>query len=95
LDARLRSALNFWRVAGPALVPGWWNQTPIPDALRSRYSLTVELIVALQQLGYTQALSTATDLRDFWRSLPQMNDPAGLNRMVEECDKLIADLRAN
>lgn len=95
LDARLRTELNFWRATGSGLVLGWWNQTPIPGALRSRYSLTLQLVLALQQIRYPQALLTARELRDFWRSLPQLNDPSGLNQMAEECDKLITHLRPN
>lgn len=34
-------------------------------------------------------------LRDFSRSLPQLNDPSGLNQIAEECDKLIGQLQAN
>ena len=93
LNARLREELEFWRVTAPSLARGWWNETPIADALRNRYSITMELVVALQHTHYGDALSTATELRDFWRSLPQLNDPSGLDQMVEQCDRLIGHLR--
>jgi hypothetical protein len=53
------------------------------------------LICGLEQTHYVAALNRATRLRDFSRSLPQLNDPSGLNHMAEECDKLIDQLRAS
>lgn len=93
LTARLRRELAFWKTAGPNLTPGWWNQdlnsgTP----LRGRYSQTYELIVALESTHYSPARKTAIELRDLWRSLPQLNDSSGLDQMSEECDKLISQL---
>ena len=93
LNGRLRRELAFWKTAGPNLTPGWWNQdlnsgTP----LRGRYSQTYELIVALESTHYSPARKTAIELRDLWRSLPQLNDSSGLNQMAEECDKLISQL---
>jgi hypothetical protein len=49
----------------------------------------------LEQVGYPGALDTAIRLRDFWRSLPQLNDPSGLDQMTDECDKLITQLQTN
>ena len=96
LNARFREALSFWRATGPTLSPGWWNQDVTPHApLRERYGQTIQLIRGLELTHYSAALSTAIQLRDLWRSLPQLNDPSGLNQMVEECDKLVDELRAN
>jgi len=33
-----------------------------------------------------------TEFRDFWRSLPQLDDKSGLNQMSEECDKILLAL---
>jgi hypothetical protein len=35
------------------------------------------------------ALDTAIQLRDLWRSLSQLNDPDGVDRMADECEALI------
>jgi hypothetical protein len=94
LTARLARDLEFWRTVGPGLHQGWWNDDPTPDSpLRNRYAQTLELIRALDEIHFPGALSTAIALRDFWRSLPQLDDPTGLNRMSEESDKLIHDLQ--
>jgi hypothetical protein len=96
LNSRLQKELAFWQATAPSLSQGWWNQDATPHApLRERYVQTFQLILGLERTHYTPAAITATHLRDFWRSLPQLNDPSGLNRMAEECDKLVAHLRTN
>ena len=96
LHSRLRQELAFWKSTGPCLSQGWWNADARPHApLRERYSETYELILGLEQTHYSASLNTAEQLRDFWRSLPQLNDPSGLNHMAEECDKLISRLQNN
>lgn len=96
LTSRLQQELAFWQATGPSLSQGWWNQDPTPHApLRERYSQTFQLILGLERTHYTPALITATNLGNLWRSLPQLNDPSGLNQMAEECDKLVEHLRAN
>lgn len=95
LNARLRAQLKFWRATGPSLAVGWWNEIPTSEPLRNRYSLTIELVLALERIRYADALSTARELRDFWRSLPQLNDPRGLKQLSEECDRLIQHLTSN
>jgi hypothetical protein len=94
LNRRLQLDLAFWRSTGPSLSQGWWNENSTPHApLRERYGETYQLILGLQQIHYPGALNTAMQLRDFWRSLPQLNDPSGLSQIAEECDKLIAQLQ--
>jgi hypothetical protein len=94
LNIRLRNELEFWRAKGPALPKGWWNQieTPGLDLLRSRYLRTFQLVLALQRVHYSEAATTARELSVFWKSLPQLNDPSGINQMANECDKLIDQL---
>lgn len=94
LNRRLQQDLVFWKSAGPTLRQGWWNQdlnsgTP----LRGRYSVTHELVLALTHTHYPPARTTAIELRNFWRSLPQLNDPSGLNQMANDCDQLINQLQ--
>lgn len=96
LNARFKEVLSFWRATGPTLSPGWWNQDTTPYApLRERYGQTIQLIRGLELTHYSAALDTAIQLRNLWRSLPQLNDPSGLNHLAEECDKLVDELRAN
>ena len=90
LNNRLRQDLAFWTSRGPSLSVGWWNRdTSIHAPLRDRYAQTYQLILALELTRYQPAIRTAADLRDFWRSLPQLNDPSGLDQIASECEKLV------
>ena len=96
LNSRLQQEFAFWQATAPSLSQGWWNQDPTPHApLREKYVQTFQLILGLERTHYTPALITAKNLGNLWRSLPQLNDPSGLNQMAEECDKLVDLLRAN
>ncbi|HLY61459.1 MAG TPA: hypothetical protein VKV95_11990, partial [Terriglobia bacterium] len=83
-----------WQATGPKLQQGWWNQDAKPDApLRLRYGQTIQLIRGLRRTHYMPSLTTVIQLRDLWRSLPQLNDPSGLNQLATECDSLISHLQ--
>lgn len=93
LARMLEQDLKFWRTEGPNLTNGWWNQDPTPEApLRLKYDETIEVIRALDLLRYRPASRAAAELRDFWVSLPQLNDPSGLNQMAQECGLLVKHL---
>jgi hypothetical protein len=95
LNTRLQHDLAFWKSRASSLSVGWWNEdTSIHAPLRERYDQTYQLILGLEATHYSPAISTAVALRDYWRSLPQLNDPSGLNQITEECDKLIRKLQA-
>jgi hypothetical protein len=94
LTRRLQKELRFWRAKGPALKRGWIDKDMSVHApLRQRFYVTNELILGLEKNRYTAALTTVTELRDFWHSLPQLND--GFGEFMGECDKLIRELRSN
>jgi hypothetical protein len=94
LNTRLQEKLGFWRAMGSTLPRGWWNEIGMPDreAFQRQYMETYQLVVALQKIDYPPALPTARELSAFWKSVPQLNDPSGLNRMSEESDRLIEHL---
>jgi len=95
LNIRLQHDLAFWRSRAPSLSVGWWNEdTSLHAPLRERYGQTYQLVLGLEATHYSPAISTAVELRDYWRSRPQLNDPSGLNQIAEECDKLIRKLKA-
>jgi hypothetical protein len=96
LDLRLQEQVRFWQATAATLPVGWWSQDATPHApLRERYMQTWQLVVALERVHYQPASTTAEQLGNLWRSLPQLNDPSGLDQMVTECDKLMAEFRAN
>src|SRR5262249_38525749 len=93
LSSRLKAELAFWKIKGPSLTRGWWNEDARPEApLRQRYMATLELLRGLKASRPISALNPAIQLRDFWRSLPQLNDPSGINQMADECEELVQDL---
>jgi hypothetical protein len=47
----------------------------------------------LRHARFADGKATVTAFRDYWRSLPQLEDRSGLNQMSEECDQLLAELK--
>lgn len=93
LESRFQNEILFWRQAGPKLRAGWWNSETTPDSpLRNHYVRTLEIARALRRIRYSSAIPSLIELRDFWRSLPQLNDPSGLNQMADECDAYAREL---
>jgi hypothetical protein len=96
LNRRFQREVKFWKSTAPSLPRGWWNNDARPDApLRIQYSQTYQLIIGLQQIRYAGALGPAKQLHDLRFSLPQLNDPSGINRIARECEKLISLLQPN
>ncbi len=99
LTKLLEGELAFWKKIGPGLPAGWWNGAngAVPwdnvERLRNRYGRTLETIRGLRQARFAGGKATVTAFRDFWRSLPQLEDKSGLNQMSEECDGLLAELK--
>ena len=88
LNRRFERDVAFWKRTGPSLRQGWWNEDPTPNSpLRNRYGQTYRFVVGLEKIHYPGALNTAIELRDLWRSLPQLNDPRGLNQMAQACER--------
>ena len=48
----------------------------------------------MKEIRYHDAESIVAELRDFWRSLPQLED-SGLDQMSKECDSLLDALQAS
>ena len=91
LVTRLRKDLDFWRGVAPSLHVGWWNHAPtMQSSLRNKYGETIEIIRGLDTLRVPDALPDAIELRNFWNSLPQLED---LTQLTADCDKLIDDLK--
>ena len=95
LTAVVGEELDFWKATAPGLRPGWWNEMnrPETETLRERYSKLYQALNGLQKLRYAGSREVVTELRDFWRSLPQLDDRSGLNQMSEACDAVIGKLK--
>lgn len=90
LIRRLEKDLAFWSARGPSLSMNWWNEDSGPSSpLRDRYGQTYQLVGGLVEINYAAGLNTVVELRDLFRSLPQLSE-IGDGQVAEECDKLIA-----
>ena len=91
--------LTFWKETAPGLPVGWWNGTGgnaiRQEYLRSRYGRVVQAVFALDRNPDPRAAEVVTNLRDFWRSLPQLDDRSGLNQISESCTSLLKKLSRN
>jgi len=96
LIAIVNQELVFWQQTAPNLEQGWWNGKGLEwddvRLLRDRYSYVLQVFYALQELKPPQCRPAVEAFRDYWRSMPQLEDKAGLTQMSEACDKVLKDL---
>ncbi len=90
----VREETLFWKTVAPRLKKGWWNKIneSETETLRNHYSKVLEALYALKKLKFAGSKEVVTEFRDFWRSLPQLEDKSGLNQMSEACDDVLKDL---
>lgn len=82
----LQGETLFWKKTAPALPIGWWSVRP---DLHNRYGRLVATSRALKKNPHPTALDAVQDLRDFWRSLSQLDDRAGTDEISENCDRIL------
>ena len=96
LTAIVEEELAFWKKTAPELKQGWWNGKGLEwnqvDPLRDRYSVVLEVFYTLRKIRSPASRTSVQNFRDFWRSLPQLEDKSGLNQMSEACDKVLKAL---
>jgi len=90
----VKEEMEFWKTKGAQLKQGWWNEVNKPETgvLRNRYGRVLEALYSLRKLKFAGCREVVTEFRDFWRSLPQLEDKSGLNQMSEECDNVLRGL---
>jgi hypothetical protein len=92
LAALLRRESAFWKRAGPPLKVGWWNGAGAGrERLREHYGLSLEAIRGLGEVRYGRGREAVAELRDLWRSLPQL--VGEVSQLAEECDGVLARLK--
>ena len=91
----VRDELEFWKATGPRLKQGWWDEIDQPETegLRNRYGRVYTALYSLRKLGFSGCKDIVIEFRDFWRSLPQLDDKSGLNQIGDECDKILNTLK--
>ncbi len=96
LIAMVGAETKFWKQTAPQLKIGWWGATGLSwsqaTALRDRYMKLFSAIRALEPMRADKSRGAVVQLRDFWRSLPQLEDKSGLDQMSETCDELLEKL---
>jgi len=94
LTTIVRDELGFWRATAPSLSTEWWNggDDTEREMLRNRYSKVLEALYSLRKLRTVGCKDVVIEFRDFWRSLPQLEDKRGLTQMSEACDKILLEL---
>ena len=101
LTTWVETELKFWKQRAPSLEVGWWNGAglgPIRadgldevQPLRDRWMALYHAVQALGEIRYTNAERVLSEVRDFWRSLPQLYN----DQISEACDKILREFGAN
>ena len=96
LTAVVEKGLEFWRLTGPGLRRGWWNGTGFNSwedsvPLRDRYMEVYGALLALRKRPYRESEKVVIQFRDFWHSLPQLQE-IGSDQMTQACDDLLREL---
>ncbi|MHC4714584.1 MAG: hypothetical protein ACYTAN_15160 [Planctomycetota bacterium] len=93
LTAVVVREFEFWKKTAPTLQEGWWNGKGLARedlrTLRDRYGIILSALKALAEMDYPECVRIVTEFRDFWRSLPQLEDESGLDQMSETADLVI------
>jgi hypothetical protein len=97
LNSRLQLEVAYWKKRAPDLRKGWWGDSDVPDhkALQDQYMVVFRIIEAFEKIRYQPSIPEVKEFLDLWRSSPILNDKSGLDRIVEEGDKLLRELGAD
>ncbi len=87
--------MAFWTAEGPQLKRDWWGGGGgIPwgkvEALRDRYCKSHATIERLGSLRHAGCKESVKAFRDYWRSLPQLNE---VSQLGDPCDAVLDKLR--
>lgn len=93
----LEAEIKFWKQRAPKLETGWWGGAGLSEAeaaaLRAHYTKVGAALAVLRDLKYRDSKTAVTELCDFWRSLPQLEDRSGINQMSEGCDEILKEFQ--
>ena len=101
LTTWVETEFEFWKQTAPSLEVGWWNGKGLgvnqfdglemAEPLRDRWMALYQAVQALGEIRYTNAERVLSEVRDFWRSLPQLYN----DQISEACDKILREFGAN
>ncbi len=96
LTTLVETETQFWNQTAPGLKQGWWNGAGIQwsevELLRNHYVKLGAAIGVLGGLKYNGCKTAVIQLRDVWRSYPQLEE-VGLGQMSQGCDGLLKTLQ--
>ena len=88
----LENEVSFWRSAGASLSQDWWSEdTRLNAPLRTRYSETYKILVALQKLSHPPS-NPVRELLDVWSSFPALSKTS--SGQIEQASSLAAQWAA-
>lgn len=93
LTCLVETETKFWEQSAPKLEQEWWHgKWPRIVPLQNRYSKIMSALYALKKMKYGGCKIAVTQLRDFWRSLPQLEGKNGRSQLSEECEAVLKAL---
>ena len=100
LAAIIEKDLEYWKKTGPVLKKGWWNGTGFDsleevEPFRDRYSRDYEALQQLTKRPYRTSEALLTELRDFWRSLAQLEEIDQLSKASDDALRELNRLKTN
>lgn len=94
----LKEETEFWRNRGPDLSVGWWNgqdlKWPEVKELRDQFRRLSAALRVMAKHPQPEYAKPVAELRDFWRTLPQLEDPSGLNQISHEADAVLNQIKS-
>ena len=91
----VRTETSYWKRTAPKLLPGWWNwngpglNESQREVVQDHCAVTNAAVYALLEMDYRGDMDAIRELRDYWSSLPQLNDKGGLDEVVTYCDRML------
>jgi hypothetical protein len=92
LTKLLESETEYWKQTAPQLERQWIYYHP---ALRDRYVKLLYTLHALEPLKDEGCKAAVTALRDFWRTVPQLEDDPSAREPRQICDNILKTLESN
>jgi len=88
--------LLFWKRAAPSLKYGWSKGRDLEqkrlEYLNDRYEIALAVFYALQKTKSPICKAAVEEFRDYWRSLPQLEDLRMPGELSQACDAVLQRL---
>jgi hypothetical protein len=87
LNTMLEGELAYWKKTGPTLEKGWWFKTD--GEPWKRFGNLMALLGVYGQIPTPVLRNNIVAARDFFRTLPAIDDDTGIGSISEYCDRLL------